>query len=162
MSASAISGTGSAAASWSTRTATARARWWSIRRCSASTPSARAAARPRGSQVVGCLNLSPERQAAAQLLNFDGLYTVDNIGDSGYAALRRIWNSAERGAWPDDLAADLWQALIDIDDTAAGLMGRFGIRQYRADQRRFSDVVELRGGAQSGQPGAPRRRQSMP
>jgi choline dehydrogenase-like flavoprotein len=91
----------------------------------------------QGPEVVGCLNQSPARQEALQLLNFDGLFTVDNIGDSGYAALRRIWNSAERGAWPDDLSGDLWQALIDIDDTAAGLMGRFGIREYRADNASF-------------------------
>ncbi len=91
----------------------------------------------QGIKVVGSLSLSPERQAAAQLLNFDGLYTTDNIGDTGYAALRRIWNSAEHGTWPDDLAGDLWRALIDIDDTAAGLMGRLGIRQYRADKTAF-------------------------
>lgn len=88
-------------------------------------------------EVVGCLNQSPARQEAQQLLNFDSLFTVDNIGESGYAALRRIWNSAERGAWPDDLASDLWAALIDLDDTAAGLMGRFGIREYSADNASF-------------------------
>ncbi len=93
--------------------------------------------RAQGLEVVGCLNLSPERQQAEQVLNFDALFTVDNIGDSGYAALRRIWNAAERRAWPDDLASDLWQALLDIDDTAAGLMGRFGIREYRADNASF-------------------------
>jgi choline dehydrogenase-like flavoprotein len=93
--------------------------------------------RAQGVEVVGCLNLSPARQQAEQVLNFDGLFTVDNIGDSGYAALRRIWNAAERGAWPDDLAGDLWQALIDIDDTAAGLLGRFGLREYRADNASF-------------------------
>ena len=91
----------------------------------------------QGLEVVGCLNLSPARQQAQQVLNFDSLFTVDNIGDSGYAALRRIWNAAEQGAWPDDLAGDLWQALIDIDDTAAGLMGRFGLREYRADNASF-------------------------
>jgi choline dehydrogenase-like flavoprotein len=91
----------------------------------------------QGLEVVGCLNQSPARQQAEQLLNFDSLFTVDNIGESGYAALRRIWNAAERGAWPDDLSADLWEALIDIDDTAAGLMGRFGIRDYRADNASF-------------------------
>src|SRR5918994_4397876 len=88
-------------------------------------------------QVTGCLNQSPERQRAGQLLNFDALFTADNIGDSGYAALRRIWNAAEQRRWPADLAGDLWQALIDIDDTAAGLMGRFGVREYRADEASF-------------------------
>lgn len=90
-----------------------------------------------GLEVVGCLNLSPERQRAEELLNFDALFTVDNIGDSGYAALRRIWNAAERGAWPEDLAGDLWQALSDFGDTAAGLMGRFGLREYRPDHAGF-------------------------
>jgi choline dehydrogenase-like flavoprotein len=88
-------------------------------------------------EVVGCLNQSPARQQSEQLLNFDSLFTIDNIGESGFAALRRIWNSAERGAWPADLSGDLWQALIDIDDTAAGLMGRFGLREYRADNASF-------------------------
>jgi choline dehydrogenase-like flavoprotein len=91
----------------------------------------------QGLEVVGCLNQSAERQQALEVLNFDGLFTVDNIGDSGYAALRRLWNAAEQRAWPDDLSGDLWQTLIDIDDTAAGLMGRFGIREYRADNASF-------------------------
>jgi len=91
----------------------------------------------QGIEVTGCLNQSPERQRAGQLLNFDGLFTADNIGDSGYAALRRMWKAAEQRRWPADLAGDLWQALIDIDDTAAGLLGRFGVREYRADEASF-------------------------
>ena len=88
-------------------------------------------------EVVGCLNQSPERQRALQLLNFDSLFTVDDVGDSGFAALRRIWSAAGRGQWPDQLAADLWQALIDIDDTASGLMGRLGLHEYRAGTASF-------------------------
>ena len=90
-----------------------------------------AAGAPAGLEVVGCLNLSAERQRAEQLLNFDGLFTVDDVGDSGFAALRRIWTAAGRGEWPDDLGADLWQALTDLDDTASGLMGRLGLREYQ-------------------------------
>ena len=90
-----------------------------------------------GTEVVGCLNHSPERQRALEVLNFDALFTVDNIGDSGYAALRRLWNAAEQRRWPEDLAGDLWQALVDLDDTAAGLLGRFGVREYRADNASF-------------------------
>jgi choline dehydrogenase-like flavoprotein len=90
-----------------------------------------------GLEVVGCLNQSPERQRAEQLLNFDSLFTVDDIGDSGFAALRRIWSAAGRGQWPDHLAADLWQALIDIDDTAAGLAGRLGLRDYNPGTASF-------------------------
>jgi choline dehydrogenase-like flavoprotein len=91
----------------------------------------------QGIEVVGCLNQSPARQQTEQVLNFDALFTADNIGSSGYAALRRIWNAAEARRWPDDLSGDLWEALIDIDDTAAGLMGRFGLREYRADNASF-------------------------
>ena len=111
----------------------------------------------QGLEVVGCLNQSPERQRALQLLNFDSLFTVDDVGDSGFAALRRIWSAAGQGQWPDHLAADLWQALIDIDDTASGLMGRLGLHEYHPGDRELPDVVQRRGGAQSGQPGAPRR-----
>ncbi len=85
----------------------------------------------QGTQVVGCLNQSPERQRAGQLLNFDALFTVDDIGNSGFAAFRRVWSAAGRGEWPDHLGADLWQALIDLDDTAAGLAGRFGLHRYQ-------------------------------
>ena len=95
------------------------------------------AAAATGTEVVGCLNQSAERQRALEVLNFDALFTVDNIGDSGYAALRRLWNAAEQRRWPEDLSGDLWQALIDLDDTAAGLLGRFGVREYRADNASF-------------------------
>jgi len=91
----------------------------------------------QGLEVVGCLNQSPERQRAGQLLNFDALFTVDDIGESGFAALRRIWSAAGQGEWPDHLGADLWQALIDLDDTAAGLAGRFGLRDYQPDTASF-------------------------
>ncbi len=91
----------------------------------------------QGIAVVGCLNQSPERQRAEQLLNFDSLFTVDDIGDSGFAALRRIWSAAGQGHWPDHLAADLWQALIDIDDTASGLMGRLGLHEYHPGNASF-------------------------
>ena len=91
----------------------------------------------QGLEVVGCLNQSPERQRAEQLLNFDSLFTVDDVGDSGFAALRRIWSAAGRGQWPDHLAADLWQALIDIDDTASGLMGRLGLHAYHPGTASF-------------------------
>ncbi|MCE3249495.1 MAG: oxidoreductase, partial [Geminicoccaceae bacterium] len=87
--------------------------------------------------IVGCINLSPETQRERQALNFDALFTIDHVGDSGYAALRRIWNSAERARWPDDLSGDLWQALIDPGDTVAGLLGRFGLREYRPDGASF-------------------------
>jgi len=90
-----------------------------------------------GYKVVGCLNLAPEVQAGAELLNCDCNFVVDQIGVSGYAALRRIWNAAERGALPDDLWGDLGRALADIDDTAAGLLGRFGVREYLPDHTRF-------------------------
>jgi choline dehydrogenase-like flavoprotein len=63
--------------------------------------------------------------------------TVDNIGDSGYAALRRIWNSVERGESPDDLMGDLRTALFDIDDTFAGLLDRFGVRDYQVEAGSF-------------------------
>ena len=95
------------------------------------------AAAAAGTEVVGCLNQSPERQRALEVLNFDALFTVDNIGDSGYAALRRLWNAAEQRRWTEDLSGDLWQALVDLDDTAAGLLGRFGVREYRADNASF-------------------------
>jgi choline dehydrogenase-like flavoprotein len=84
----------------------------------------------RGIQVVGCLNQSPGRQRAMQLLNFDALFTVDDVGDSGFAALRRIWSAAGHGEWPDGLGGDLWRALTDIEDTAAGVMGRLGLHEY--------------------------------
>jgi len=88
-------------------------------------------------EVVGCLTLAPDLQREEEILNFDALFTVDTVGDSGYAALRRIWNAAERGEWPDDLAGDLWQAMTDIGDTTAGLLGRFGLRAYRPDAASF-------------------------
>jgi choline dehydrogenase-like flavoprotein len=91
----------------------------------------------QGIQVVGCLNQSPERQKAEQLLNFDALFTVDDVGDSGFAALRRIWSAAGHGEWPEHLGADLWQALTDIDDTASGLAGRLGLHEYHPDQVSF-------------------------
>jgi choline dehydrogenase-like flavoprotein len=90
-----------------------------------------------GIEVLGCLNQSPERQRAEELLNFDSLFTVDDVGDSGFAALRRIWTAAGRGQWPDHLAADLWQALIGIDDTASGLMGRLGLHEYHPSNASF-------------------------
>ena len=90
-----------------------------------------------GHKVVGCLRLRPEVQAEAALLNCDCNFVEDNVGTSGYAALRRIWNAAERGALPDHLWADLAIALADLDDTAAGLLGRFGVREYRPDRTRF-------------------------
>ncbi len=91
----------------------------------------------QGIPVVGCLNQSPERQRARQLLNFDSLFTVDDIGDSGFAALRRVWSAAGHGQWPEHLSADLWQALTDIDDTAAGLAGRLGLRRYHPADASF-------------------------
>jgi choline dehydrogenase-like flavoprotein len=85
----------------------------------------------RGHSVLGCMHLSEQTQHAEGLLNYDASVTADNIGDSGYAALRRIWNSVERGASPDDLIGDLKTTLFDIDDTFAGLLGRFGVRDYQ-------------------------------
>jgi choline dehydrogenase-like flavoprotein len=90
-----------------------------------------------GHKIAGCLQLHREVQAAAELLNCDCNFLVDNVGTSGYAALRRIWNAAERGAVPDHLWADLGVAIADLDDTAAGLLGRFGVREYRPDHSRF-------------------------
>ncbi len=91
----------------------------------------------QGLQVVGCLNQSPERQRARELLNFDSLFTLDDVGDSGFAALRRIWTAAGHGQWPEHLGADLWQALTDIDDTASGLAGRLGLHEYHPNQVGF-------------------------
>ena len=88
-------------------------------------------------EVVGCLSLAPGVQKAHEILNFDSLFTIDNVGDSGFAALRRIWKAAEGGGVPADLAADLWAALVDLDDTAAGLLGRFGVREYRPSHGSF-------------------------
>jgi choline dehydrogenase-like flavoprotein len=85
----------------------------------------------RGQGVVGCMNLSPDVQRSERLLNHDANVTFDNIGASGYAALRRIWNSVERREAPRDLFGDLKAALFDIDDTVAGLLGRFGVRSYQ-------------------------------
>jgi choline dehydrogenase-like flavoprotein len=87
---------------------------------------------PRHGQcVVGCINLSPETQRAERLLNYDANLTFDNIGASGFAALRRIWNALERRQAPRDLLGDLEAALIDIDDTFAGLLARLGVRSYQ-------------------------------
>ena len=137
MSASATSTTMSGATSWSTRTCPRRG-WWSTdpKRVEFYDPDAPAAYRG-GHKTVGCLNLHREVQASAELLNCDCNFVADNIGTSGYAALRRIWNAAERGALPDNLWADLGLALADLDDTAAGLLGRFGVREYLPDQTRF-------------------------
>jgi choline dehydrogenase-like flavoprotein len=85
----------------------------------------------RGHGVVGCMNLSPETQRAERLLNYDANVTEDNVGASGYAALRRIWNALQAHATPQDLFGDLKTALLDIDDTFAGLAGRFGLREYQ-------------------------------
>jgi choline dehydrogenase-like flavoprotein len=90
-----------------------------------------------GVEVVGCLSLAPEQQQAQEALNFDCLFTIDDVGDSGFAALRRIFGAAGRGEWPDDLSADLWQAISDIGDTTAGVMGRLGIREYRPETSAF-------------------------
>jgi choline dehydrogenase-like flavoprotein len=91
----------------------------------------------RSHSVLGCMHLSEQAQRSEGLLNYDASVTVDNIGDSGYAALRRIWNSVERGESPDDLVADLKTALFDIDDTFAGLLGRFGVRDYQVQAGSF-------------------------
>jgi choline dehydrogenase-like flavoprotein len=95
------------------------------------------AAHRAGHKVVGCLKLRRKVQAEAGLLNCDCNFLVDNVGTSGYAALRRIWNAAERGALPEHLWADLGAALADLDDTAAGLLGRFGVREYLPDHTRY-------------------------
>ena len=86
----------------------------------------------RGQEVVGCMHLSEQAQRSEGLLNYDACVTADNIGASGYAALRRVWNSLEQGQAPGDLLGDLRTALFDIDDTFAGLLGRFGVREYRS------------------------------
>ena len=91
----------------------------------------------RGHAVLGCMHLCEQAQRAEGLLNYDASVTADNIGDSGYAALRRIWNSVERGEPPDDLVGDLKTALFDIDDTFAGLLGRFGVRDYQLQAGSF-------------------------
>jgi choline dehydrogenase-like flavoprotein len=91
----------------------------------------------RGQGVVGCMHLCEQAQRTDGLLNYDASVTADNIGDSGYAALRRIWNSVERGQSPDDLMGDLKTALFDIDDTFAGLLGRFGVREYQPEVGSF-------------------------
>ncbi len=87
--------------------------------------------------VMGCLNVSPELQARAGLLNCDCNFVNDNIGRSGYAALRRVWDAAEHARMPAHLLADLGMALGDFDDTFAGLLGRFGLREYRPDHASF-------------------------
>jgi choline dehydrogenase-like flavoprotein len=91
----------------------------------------------RGHEALGCIHLSAEAQRAGKLLNYDANVTVDTIGISGYAALRRIWNSVERGESPQDLLGDLKTALFDIDDTFAGLLGRFGVRDYQPSAGSF-------------------------
>jgi choline dehydrogenase-like flavoprotein len=87
--------------------------------------------------VMGYLNLAPELQASAGLLNCDCNFVDDNVGRSGYAALRRIWSAAGHARMPDHLLADLGLALEDFGDTVAGLLGRFGVREYRPDHASF-------------------------
>jgi choline dehydrogenase-like flavoprotein len=84
----------------------------------------------RGHSVAGCINLSPEAQRSERLKNYDADVTSDNIGTSGYAALRRIWHSLQHLEEPRDLLGDLKVALLDVDDTFAGLLGRLGLRDY--------------------------------
>jgi choline dehydrogenase-like flavoprotein len=95
--------------------------------------------RPRrgGTLVMGYLNLAPELQTSAGLLNCDCNFLNDNVGRSGYAALRRVWKAAEQARMPDHLLADLGAALENFDDTFAGLLGRLGLREYRPDHASF-------------------------
>jgi choline dehydrogenase-like flavoprotein len=87
--------------------------------------------------VMGYLNLAPDLQTRAGMLNCDCSFVDDNIGRSGYAALRRICDAAGHARMPDHLLADLGAALEDLDDTVAGLFGRLGVREYRPDQASF-------------------------
>ena len=82
--------------------------------------------------MLGCIHLSEQAQRSEGMLNYAACVTADNVGESGYAALRRVWNSLEQGKAPGDLLGDLRTALFDIDDTFAGLLGRFGVREYRS------------------------------
>jgi len=90
-----------------------------------------------GTPVLGALHASAGLQRQEGVLNYDANVIDDNVGYGGYAALRRVWNAIEAGELPDDLSADLWQALVDIDDTFAGLLGRFEIREYRPERASF-------------------------
>lgn len=90
--------------------------------------------RDAGWGLIGGLHLAPALQRREKVLNYDANLTPDNIGSGGYAALRRVWNAFERGDMPDDLTGDLWQALLDVDDTFAGLLGRLEIRDYRPEE----------------------------
>lgn len=86
----------------------------------------------RGLEVMPHLSVAPDLQRQARILNWQGHLTHDRIGDSGYAAFRRIVDPLRRGRWPDDLSGDLWRTVRDIDDTVAGLLGRLGWREYAA------------------------------
>ncbi len=95
--------------------------------------------RPRlgGTEVLGYLGLERDLQTADGLLNCDCSFVDDSVGRSGYAALRHIWTAVRQAEMPDDLLADLGLALADFDDTFAGLLGRFGLREYRPDRASF-------------------------
>jgi choline dehydrogenase-like flavoprotein len=95
--------------------------------------------RPRlgGTEVLGHLRPDRALQTAAGLLNCDCSFVDDSVGSSGYAALRRVWNSIRHSDRPDDLLADLGLALENFDDSVAGLLGRFGLREYRPDRNSF-------------------------
>ena len=111
----------------------------------------------QGLQVVGCLNQSPERQRARELLNFDSLFTLDDVGNSGFAALRRIWTAAGHGPMA---GASGRGPLAGADRHRRYRLGPRGpARPARVppEPGRLSHVVHRRGGAQPGQPGAPRR-----
>jgi len=90
-----------------------------------------------GTLVMGYLNPAPELQASAGLLNCDCNFVDDNVGVSGYAALRRLWSAVGHARMPDHLLADLGTAITDLDDTAAGLLGRLGLREYSPDAASF-------------------------
>ncbi len=90
-----------------------------------------------GHSIVGCLNLSPAEQRRQGVLNCDFNVTADNVGDTGFAAMRRIWKALRGGNLPDDLAADLRRVLFDIDDTVAGLLSRLNLRDYQAETGSF-------------------------
>ncbi|HEX3210200.1 MAG TPA: FAD-dependent oxidoreductase [Geminicoccaceae bacterium] len=90
-----------------------------------------------GTLVMGHLRLAPDLQTSAGLLNCDCNFVHDNVGASGYAALRRMLTAVEHAKLPDHLLADLALALEDFDDTFAGLLGRLGLREYHPDQASF-------------------------
>lgn len=84
---------------------------------------------PGGVGVLPCLSLAPSQQRREQTLNFGCRLYADFIGDSGFAALRRVYRSLARGHLPDDLSEDLATVILNSGDTVNGLLRRFGFQE---------------------------------